>query len=422
MSAKTSQAEQGGGSEEPRGVEAMEQKDNPEEVDAREEGTRFRLAVQLARQKSLIAELAPQVEHTGRGRLTQLREERLKSHVGPVLGWYGERTALRLKALEGMSAAIQECRLEVESARQRHERCLQDQAAAQESRLGQWARHAMAAVSHAAAHHASAREAALAYSLAQQDVRSAAAVAQCVEREACMAAIVAERELALARAAEAGERRHATARVLLEQEIGRVAVRRRKLVQEEETAAASRAAVLTRAAKRHDAAKLFTDKAEARLHELQAAASRLDLGPGGAGTGAALRVLSAEVAERRTQVQALLLTRNALGARLTDMRRRHERAIARFCERCDSMERDLKAWVSMLQRLCRGVRLEQDNLVFALLCTSLASEMQGRVLSWRGVGADGQGGHHSLDSQESRVPVDRSTPCMPIVAGEGPTA
>lgn len=46
-----------------------------------------------------------------------------------------------------------------------------------------------------------------------------------------MAAIVAERELALARAAEAGERRHATARVLLEQEIGRVAVRRRKLVQ-----------------------------------------------------------------------------------------------------------------------------------------------------------------------------------------------
>lgn len=103
--------------------------------------------------------------------------------------------------------------------------------------------------------------------------------------------------------------------------------------QEEETAAASRAEVLTRAAKRHDAAKLFTDKAEARLHELQAAASRLDLGPGGAGTGAALRVLSAEVAERRTQVQALLLTRNALGARLTDMRRRHERAIARFCER-----------------------------------------------------------------------------------------
>lgn len=179
-------------------MEAMEQKDNPEEVDAREEGTRFRLAAQLARQKSLIAELAPQVEHTGRGRLTKLREERLKSHVGPMLGWYGERTALRLKAFEvgadpqrvgvsrscspvhctvrasspqareprrlspahtspssqGMSAAVQECRLEVESARQRHERCLQDQAAAQESRLGQWARHAMAAVSHAAAHHA----------------------------------------------------------------------------------------------------------------------------------------------------------------------------------------------------------------------------------------------------------------------------
>lgn len=88
----------------------------------------------------------------------------------------------------------------------------------------------------------------------------------------------------------------------------------------------------------------------------------------------------------------------------------------------DSMERDLKAWVSMLQRLCRGVGVEQDSLAFALLCTSLASEMQGRVLSWRDVGSDGQGGHHSLDSQESRVPVDRSTPCMPIVAGEVPTA